>query len=209
MAFFTLLVVALASDVTDPLDYRPGSFNVRDTPLQQILERSAVVVEGELVEVRDDVWLGPEGAYTRLIWRIRVEEEMVGHVQSGYVDLSVEDWWPPRLKPGERILVMAGPQTLYAPVSENQIDAISGYPAYDDLLVPTAYGSMYFTMRLLHLEDVSTEWGSTRSQDDVSWLERDEPVERWSELLDIVRAASALCSSCGFEVAGATVGGAP
>jgi len=199
-----LLSLALGSDVVDPLAYRPGSFNVRDMPLQEILERSAVVVEGVLEEVRDDVWLGPEGAYTRLIWRIRVEEEMLGHVESGYVDLSIEDMMPPTLNPGERILVMAGPQTLYSPVSEHRIDAIDSYPAYGDLLVPTAYGSMFHTV-LISFPDDEWEWSSTRKHDAVPWLAPLSAYWKWSDLVASVRNAASLCEGCGATVRGAAV----
>jgi hypothetical protein len=184
--------------------------NVRDTPLAEILRQSAVVIEGPVIETRTEIWMGPSNHAPMLIWRVAVEEEILGHVESGVIDLVVSDEWPPVLDPGERVMVMANLRTLYLPTYlSGRMERFEVFPAYDDLLVLTVYGSLYHTRTIRNEDGTINEeyWSSPVTQTGADWLPEDREERHrlaWDEILRRVRAAAATCAGCGATVAGAT-----
>jgi hypothetical protein len=124
-----------------------------------------VIVEGSILEVRDDLWIGPAGLSSLLVVRLAVEDELYGSVTSKVVDVAIHDDWPPKLKPGRRMMVIAGYQTFYLPTSA-EASMFPTLPPYGDLMVPAVPGTIYIP----GVRDGQLLMGGTRSNEGVPWV---------------------------------------
>jgi len=196
------LGAALASPIAVANQQGPS---IRTVPIQEVLRQSAVVVEGPVIEARVETWLGPSGASRMLVWRVSVEQALQGRVASGVLDVVVDAELPPRVDPGDRVLVLANVRTLYLPTYiEGRQDLFGKFPAYDDLVVPTVDGALYHT----YSDGGSLAWSSPGIQDGADWLPETRAETfglSWADLVGRVRKQAEQCSGCGATISGSTV----
>jgi hypothetical protein len=203
-----MLPVAAASEPFDQYALRPGEPNLIDTPLEEVLRRSAVVIEGMVLEERVVTWLGPADTTSFLVWRVRVDEELLGHVESGVVDVAVISPFPPTADYGDRVLLVGAPMVLAMPTHLSADVLKLPWPGYADVLVPTVPGGLYQATTAT-MEDegpvlVTSQW--TRRGDE-KWF---HPTD-WNALVVAARRdiQSTPCHGCGATIPGVVVEAAP
>lgn len=199
------LALALAGDegydTFDPLAYKPGRPNIVDTPLDEVLDYTEVAFEGHIVEARKEIWMGPAGNIGMMVLRVAVDQELYGHVESGLIDVAVDDFMPPPLTPGLRVMFLAGYKTHQLHATSDAEFIYPDYLPYDDLFVPAVPGALYFQY------SIDGTVSSTRFQSSptarVSWAEGpDGSMLSWEEGIAALRVAIQATGRSGSTVAG-------
>jgi hypothetical protein len=199
-----VLRVAAASEPFDQYALRPGEPNLIDTPLEEVPRRSAVVIEGMVLEERVVTWLGPADTTSFLVWRVRVDEELLGHVESGVVDVAVISPFPPTADYGDRVLLVGAPMVLAMPTHVSADVLKLPWPGYADVLVPTVAGGL----RQAVIEEgqliVTSQW-SARADDPYYH------AGNWNATVAALRRdiQATPCQGCGATIPGVAVGAAP
>ncbi len=205
MATWIWLAVAAPAWASEIIEIEGGmAMSTRNTPLETILELSAVVIEGPLEEVAREIRMVPVQIESYLVWRVQVAEELLGHVEADQVTIVIPDEFPSSIYTGRRVLLIGNVQTLYWPTyTQGRDPEFAVFPAYEELLVPTVRGSLFWEAEDWDAEDGSLIWSGVDTRG-VSWLPAPEQRREfgWSDLVDRVRQAADECGGCGNTVAG-------
>ena len=144
---YLLSQLAIAGEMVDPWDYKPGGVNVRDTPFAEIVALSDLVILGTIVDVREEVFLGAHVPSSALVWEAQVDTVLKGPAAVGdRVIIHVDSEWPPEPVAGDR---MAAALSYKIPYRDTKLDnphlatMTDHIPPFVDRWMPTAGGSLF------------------------------------------------------------------
>lgn len=200
MSAVAVLIISLPTGVfaSDGTEFE-GQPTIWTTPVDDILRASAIAFVGTVVSAEEEIYLGPSDIAQRTVWRVRVDQVLLGSTGAEELDVSVDTPLPTSPAPGTRAVMLLGRQKRMVPIALIENQHYADIPPFDDLLVPTVIGSI-FTARE-GAEAIVGAWDSPHETAEVDWL----PERELSTFNDIVTSISNLIDSqcvppCGAEV---------